>query len=115
MPFEPWKLACLLACVLLYAAGETVEAGDGEGGPDDALVWGEEIATVFFSTLFELCSLCSRATHVSRRVLHPCVFFEVLTLARRPVLWAGTLLRLAAYGSAARLEDAPARGSPVNP
>jgi hypothetical protein len=35
---------------------------------------------VFF---FELCSLCSRATFVSRRVLRLCVFFEVLTLARR--------------------------------
>ena len=86
MPFEPWKRACLLACVLLYAVGATVPAGDSEGGPDDALVWGEEIAAPHASkvgVLFELCSLCSRATHVSRRVLRLCVFFEVLTLSRR--------------------------------
>ena len=86
MPFEPWKRACLLACVLLYAVGATVPAG-GEGGPDDALVWGEEIAAPHASHVGFLSSyarsLCSRATHVSRRVLRLCVFFEVLILSRR--------------------------------
>ena len=36
--------ACFLTCVLLYAAGATVPAGDVDGGPDDALVWGVESA-----------------------------------------------------------------------
>jgi hypothetical protein len=118
MPFEPWKRACLLACVLWYAAGATVPAGDGEGGPDDALVWGEEIAAPHASkvgVLFRaMLALLSRNFRQPSRFASVRVFRSADT--RTPVvLWAGTLRRCAAGGSTARLEDAPARGSPVNP
>jgi hypothetical protein len=69
------------------------------------------LTLVFFSALFELINNYARSSKLrfaSVRVLRSA---DTRTPA---VLRAGTLRRLAAGGSAARLEDAPARGH-VNP